>query len=208
MTDAHGADQLGHRPRPSTGQAGTPRTSTWPREQPQWCLADGRLVGRAQSGDPETSAAARRWRSATLPGCDGPAIRAHERAGSDRRRAPEIHGAAGDPRPAAPARARPTAPNEDDSGDTGRRSSTPARSPTGHPRPMASGRCPTPARVEPQGRGLSHRGEGHRSEELSHRGGDRRSLTRGVEEARPRPHRAGPAQTSGTLGHVISQSWI
>ncbi len=95
------------------------------------------------------------------PHCDGPADRAHERAGSDRRRAPEIHGAVGDPRPAAPARARPTAPGEEGSGDTGRRSGTPVRSPTGHPRPLASGRCPTPARVEPQGReaDLGHRGE-------------------------------------------------
>jgi len=67
------------------------------------------------------------------PHCDGPAIRAHERAGSDRRRAPEIHGADGDLRTAAPARARPTAPSEDDSGDTDRRSGTPARSPAGHP---------------------------------------------------------------------------
>jgi len=114
------------------------------------------------------------------PHCGGPAIRAQQRAGSDRRRAPESHGADGDPRPAAPARARPTAPGEDDSGDTGRRSGTPVRSPAGHQGPMASGRRPTPARDEPQGR---EAGLGRRAREWL-----------GGEGGPGRPHRPGPLE--------------
>ncbi len=90
---------------------------------------------------------------------------------------------------------------EDDSGDTGRRYGTPARSVAArldtHDQWLVGG---ARRRQELSHRGerhcseeLSHGSEGRRSEELSHRGGDRRSLTRGVEEAGTRPHRARPA---------------
>jgi hypothetical protein len=131
------------------------------------------------------------------PHCDGPAIRAHERASSDRRQAPEIHSAVGDPRPAAPARARPTAPDEVDSGDTGRRSGTPVRSPAGHPRPMASGQCPTPAREEPQGRDASWRGVEPQGRWASQRSVDPRGRVDAAwlrARRRPGPGRTGPGR--------------
>jgi hypothetical protein len=49
-------------------------------------------------------------------------------------------------RRSAPGEPAPLLADVDGSGDTGRRSSTPASSPTRHPWPMASGHCPTPAR--------------------------------------------------------------
>jgi hypothetical protein len=106
VTDAHSADQLGHRPRPGLEQAGTARTPTWPREHQQWCHADRDWLAAL---GPVSSGPAQPRGAGDPPQCDGPAIRAHERACSDCRRAPEIHGAVGDLRPEVPARARPTA---------------------------------------------------------------------------------------------------
>jgi DNA-binding transcriptional LysR family regulator len=75
---------------------------------------------------------------------DGPAERARAKAGTTGTRPSEYTAlSAIHPQPCQPEPA-PLHAREDDSGDTGRRSSTP--SPTDQPWPMASEQCPTPAR--------------------------------------------------------------
>jgi hypothetical protein len=193
VTDAHGADQLGHRQRPGLEQAGTALTPTWPREHPQWCHADRDWLAALGPVSPRP---AQPRGAGDPPKCDGPAIRAHERAGSDCRRAPEIRGAVGDLRPEVPARARPTARRPARTTVAIRAGA--ARLDT-HDQWLVGGARRRPElshRGERQrSEGLSHGGEGRRSGELSHRGGDRRGVTR--RRRRPDPAAQGRAGGNG-----------
>ncbi len=130
VTDAHGADQLGHLPRPGFEQASTARNPTWPREPPQWCYADRDWMTALGPTfrDRRSRAALAILHSVTAQ------LSAHMRgpaptvAGPPRYTVlPAIYVRRYQPEPA------PLHAGEDDSGDTGRRSSTPTRSPTRHP---------------------------------------------------------------------------